>query len=61
MPPSIAAAGPVCPAGPRLWLRVADVPAADFQGDALHDRINDVEWLARCGAAHHDAVLRKGR
>lgn len=51
----------VLPAGPRLWLLVADVPAAGFQGDALHNRINDVDWLARCGAAHHDAVVRASR
>jgi len=61
--PRLPGGGPprVLSVGPRLWLLVADVPAGDFQGDALHDRINDVDWLARCGAAHHDAVVKASR
>jgi hypothetical protein len=49
------------PAGPRLWLLVADVPAEDFEGAALQARIEDLEWLARCGVAHHEAIVRASR
>ena len=49
------------PVSPRLWLVVADVPAADFQGEALDRRMHDVDWLSRCGVAHHGVIARLGQ
>jgi len=47
--------------GHDLWVLVSTVPARDFEQDSLTSRLTDVEWLAQCGAAHHDVIARAGR
>jgi hypothetical protein len=53
------------PAGgaPRLvlvaantWLVVADVPLKAFGQEALNKRLQDVDWMSRCGVAHQAVI-----
>lgn len=48
-------------AGRNLWLLAADVPAAAFTSEAAGEGMGDVEWIARCAAAHHDVIARAMR
>jgi hypothetical protein len=36
-----------------ITLIVADVPSATYSGDAVELRLRDLDWVARCGTAHH--------
>ena len=45
-----------------ISLVVADVPAATYRSETLDARMSDLDWVARCGTAHHavaDAVASK--
>ena len=53
---------PVMPGGTRprvvplsddIALVAADVPARDYSGAAIEKRLSDLDWVTRCGAAHH--------
>lgn len=46
---------------PGLWMLVSTVPATDYDERELATRLADVEWLAQCGAAHHDVISRAAR
>ena len=35
---------------------VADVPAATYRSETLDARMSDLDWVARCGTAHHAVV-----
>ena len=60
---------PTLPGGssPRLLpldrttaLVVADVPAASFDAKTIESKLGDLDWVSRCGAAHHavpDALI----
>jgi hypothetical protein len=37
----------------NVSLVVADVPADTYSKDAIEARLKDLDWVARCGAAHH--------
>jgi Gas vesicle synthesis protein GvpL/GvpF len=43
----------VVPLSDDISLVVGDVPAADYSGAAIEKRLTDLDWVARCGAAHH--------
>jgi hypothetical protein len=47
--------------GDGLWVIVSTVDGRDYEENTLATRLTDVEWLARCGAAHHDVIVRAGR
>lgn len=36
-----------------ISLVVADVPASEYSGATIDKRLADLDWVARCGAAHH--------
>lgn len=36
-----------------MSLVVADVPADSFAAKAIEARLSDLDWVSRCGAAHH--------
>ena len=36
-----------------MSLVVADVPADSFDAKAIEARLSDLDWVSRCGAAHH--------
>jgi Gas vesicle synthesis protein GvpL/GvpF len=43
-----------------MSLVVADVPADSFEAKAVEARLSDLDWVSRCGAAHHavpDALI----
>ena len=42
----------VLPLAPNTWLVVANVPLKAFGQDALDKRLQDVDWMSRCGVAH---------
>jgi hypothetical protein len=42
----------VLPIARNTWLVVADVPLKAFGQDALNKRLQDVDWMSRCGIAH---------
>lgn len=46
---------------PGLYLLVSTVPATDYEESELAARLADIEWLAQCGAAHHDVIARAAR
>ena len=37
----------------EMCLVVADVPSAIYNAEALEPKLADLEWVSRCGAAHH--------
>ncbi|BCS31989.1 gas vesicle protein [Luteitalea sp. TBR-22] len=45
----------------RHWMIVSDVPAAGFTEEAIRSRLEDLEWLGRCAASHHDLLGRAMR
>jgi hypothetical protein len=47
--------------GQGLWVIVSMVPGRDYEEGSLATRLSDVEWLAQCGAAHHDVIARAAR
>lgn len=49
------------PVGDSLWVVVSAVPARDYDEAALAERIADIDWLARCGEAHHAVIDRAAR
>jgi hypothetical protein len=65
LPPVVASAVDPMPGGgtPRAlpiaadkWLVVADVPLKAFGQDALNKRLQDVDWMSRCGVAHQAVI-----
>jgi hypothetical protein len=42
----------VLPLAPNTWLVVANVPLKAFGQAALDKRLQDVDWMSRCGVAH---------
>jgi hypothetical protein len=40
----------------KTWLIVADVPTRAFGQDALNKRLQDVDWMSRCGVAHQAVI-----
>lgn len=44
------------PFASKTWLVVADVPLAAFGQDALDKRLQDVDWMSRCGVAHQAVI-----
>lgn len=44
------------PLAAKTWLVVADVPLAEFGQDALNKRLQDVDWMSRCGVAHQAMI-----
>jgi Gas vesicle synthesis protein GvpL/GvpF len=46
----------VLPIARHAWLVVADVPVKAFGQDALNQRLQDVEWMSRCGVAHQAVI-----
>jgi hypothetical protein len=40
----------------KTWLIVADVPMKAFGQDALNKRLQDVDWMSRCGVAHQAVI-----
>ena len=47
------AAPRVLPLTRTVNLIVADVPSGTYSGDAVELRLRDLDWVARCGTAHH--------
>jgi hypothetical protein len=47
------AAARAIPLTEDISLVVADVPAATYRSDTLDARMSDLDWVARCGTAHH--------
>jgi hypothetical protein len=47
--------------GHSLWVIVSIVPGSDYEEGSLAVRLSDVEWLAQCGAAHHEVIARAVR
>jgi Gas vesicle synthesis protein GvpL/GvpF len=43
----------VVPLDDGLSLVVADVPAAVYHAAAVESRLGDLDWVGRCGSAHH--------
>jgi hypothetical protein len=43
--------------GSGLWVIVSTVPGEEYES-GLARRLSDVEWVAECGAAHHDVIAR---
>ena len=46
----------------RITLIVADVPAGEYEPQRVEARLTDLDWVSRCGAAHHavaDALATK--
>jgi hypothetical protein len=43
------------------WVLVSSVPTREYEENSLASRLNDIEWLAECGAAHHEVIVRAGR
>jgi hypothetical protein len=41
---------------PKKWLVVADVPLKAFGQAALNERLQDVDWMSRCGVAHQAVI-----
>jgi hypothetical protein len=39
-----------------LSVIVADVPASTYAATALEARLSDLDWVAKCGAAHHSVA-----
>jgi hypothetical protein len=57
-----AAAARAIPLTDDISLVVADVPAATYRSETLDARMSDLDWVARCGTAHHavaDAIAPK--
>jgi hypothetical protein len=46
----------VLPLAAKTWLVVADVPLKAFGQDALNKRLQDVDWMSRCGVAHQAVI-----
>jgi hypothetical protein len=46
--------------GNGLWLIVSTVPAREYES-GMTQNVTDVEWLAECGVAHHDVIVRAAR
>jgi hypothetical protein len=44
------------PIAPDTWLVAAEVPLKVFGQDALNKRLQDVDWMSRCGVAHQAVV-----
>ena len=44
------------PLAAKTWLVVADVPLKAFGQDALNKRLQDVDWMSRCGVAHQAVI-----
>ncbi len=45
-----------------ITLVASDVPAATYRTETIESRLQDLDWVARCGAAHHgvaDALAPK--
>jgi len=68
--PSIAGQWPRVPGGdaPRalavghgLWIIVSTVSGSEYDEGRLAGRLADAEWLAQCGVAHHDVIVRAAR
>jgi hypothetical protein len=51
-----AGASRVLPLAAKTWLVVADVPLKAFGQDALNKRLQDVDWMSRCGVAHQAVI-----
>jgi hypothetical protein len=43
----------VLPLNDNVSLIVADVPASVYAGGAIEARLSDLDWVSRCGTAHH--------
>ena len=41
------------PAASRISLIVSDVPADVYAAGAIESRLSDLDWVAKCGTAHH--------
>jgi hypothetical protein len=41
---------------PKTWLVVASVPLKAFGQGALNERLQDVDWMSRCGVAHQAVI-----
>jgi hypothetical protein len=46
----------VLPIARNTWLIVADVPVTAFGQNALNKRLQDVDWMSRCGVAHQAVI-----
>jgi hypothetical protein len=46
--------------GDGLWVIVSTVPAREYES-GMTPNVADVEWLAECGVAHHDVIVRAAR
>jgi hypothetical protein len=46
----------VLPIAASKWLVAADVPLKVFGQDALNKRLQDVDWMSRCGVAHQAVI-----
>jgi hypothetical protein len=46
----------VLPLAANRWLVVANVPLKAFGQGALHKRLQDVDWMSRCGVAHQAVI-----
>jgi hypothetical protein len=44
------------PIARKTWLVVADVPLKEYGQDALNKRLQDVDWMSRCGVAHQAVI-----
>jgi hypothetical protein len=52
----------VLPVADEVALVVADVAAETYRAEAVEARLTDLDWVGRCGTAHHaiaDALLEK--
>jgi len=47
--------------GEGLWVIASTVPGPEYEESALATRLSDVEWVAKCGVAHHDVIARAAR
>lgn len=43
----------VLPLNDSITLIVSDVPAATYSSEAIESRLSDLDWVAKCGTAHH--------
>jgi hypothetical protein len=46
----------VLPVAAKTWLVVANVPLKAFGQNALNKRLQDVDWMSRCGVAHQAVI-----
>jgi hypothetical protein len=49
------------PIDPGLWLVVADAPRVRYGSEAIARRLQDLDWVSACAAAHEAVVEHAGR